>query len=1209
MELSIPIVDCKVEESWSSSWSSQSLSSSPSSVGKKKQPGSRTRRASKKSASSSDINVQLCINSYLHPEILDGDNQYECSRCQKKCNATRRMLFAKLPPVLNIQLARYVFDRETFSKRKLTTKVRLPKLLEIPNSATFEGHMHAKYVLCAVQNHLGSSAHGGHYTADVMDWTTGVWYEFNDEDVTILEGGPTCSFDPDMETEEEDGTETTTTDRRHRPTTKRHHRKVGGSEDAYNLFYVEEGYLSMQCERELRSPFHCGKSEVNAQSSGSGSTAPGDCEDILTFVDDRRKERYRLELEIKTKNMREDARISARREKILRNVFLRTSTPADPAEGNSIWVESNFLRRFFSCRDGMADIFQSASNSSAFIEARSFLCLCERSKGLHPRVARRGKLLRPEVYGAVESIMQEEHAMFLRDQDSDSLLSPPLPLTDHMFIEGSNLICKDCGLSYQKEARRKYGLFKTLLSVHDDLIAGKNDLDPLAVLNSSSVYAISRTWATSFKKYVEKKVNELQSLPPKKCDANSNMPSGGIDILDLSEVMVAEDGEASEKNDDQSSTNLTKTSDSFKGEDPTSKITCHHGCCPMMNSGKSVRLIPENVWRNIAKVFTTAIAHDFVSPREDRIGNCAECYREKEKERLFPQEVTEWTSKITQTPGALSELLKRGKRTNQFFPSSEIELVLQHDAGNSFSLYALHHTDVQRWRDSFTAIEKSLKSRKKNDSLKKQLNELLFVFSESSQLGREWKFRQLTCKKHKRAVGLPSLSDKEDVKNWLDKLAESNVELLLREEYQELFKSLSTLESILHGDGAASLNESQPPSVSIKLQKGIPKIHFVPQLCTSGCGVTSFADESIENGPVKSKTRRAKPLKETELIDEGSKGPLCKVFVHKVENDMAIDVSASQIAVAMSNDNDPLIPSNGRPRRSRKARGEGGGSGFPVHEIEMALDGNLAHFRLLLHQSKTEQLFGQRLFLLRVEHSVFEEQTEELTHKSDLKTIHEIISGTTSLSQSSNPETQTNCTAHFILSYRSADPDNSDGMRRSPRKRMSQEEKKEDQHLLLSLTDIACGGWMTADASDVVAKGKKPKRRRQERGFQGTFLHQSSEYDVPDDPLPPDNAEVSETLDNDDSEDVVIVHDSPQDDEDVASANKNDDRAYRRRQKVDEELTKAVQAISNCTQGLDRDALKEQILSKVNPDEVEMASSIVRQTLMDHINAHLKDIG
>ena len=61
------------------------------------------------------------------------------------------------------------------------------------------------------------------------------------------------------------------------------------------------------------------------------------------------------------------------------------------------------------------------------------------------------------------------------------------------------------------------------------------------------------------------------------------------------------------------------------------------------------------------------------------------------------------------------------------------------------------------------------------------------------------------------------MSDKEDVKNWLDKVAESNVELLPMDEYQELLKSLSILESILHGDGTASIYAIQPPSVSIQV--------------------------------------------------------------------------------------------------------------------------------------------------------------------------------------------------------------------------------------------------------------------------------------------------------------------------------------------------------------------------------------------------------
>lgn len=166
------------------------------------------------------------------------------------------------------------FCRETLSKRKLSTKVLLPKSLEIPGSATTEGNEQAKYILCAVQNHLGTSAHGGHYVADVMDWTTGVWYEFNDEEVSILEGGPTSSFDPvDTEADTEVKKQSKT-------------RKISGSGDAYNLFYVEQSYMAQHSKIELQD-----LTEIAA------STASDEDGDIFASVNGRRKERYRLERE------------------------------------------------------------------------------------------------------------------------------------------------------------------------------------------------------------------------------------------------------------------------------------------------------------------------------------------------------------------------------------------------------------------------------------------------------------------------------------------------------------------------------------------------------------------------------------------------------------------------------------------------------------------------------------------------------------------------------------------------------------------------------------------------------------------------------------------------------------------------------------------------------------------------------------------------
>jgi len=45
--------------------------------------------------------------------VLNGDNQYYCERCACKHDATRRIRLKSLPPVLNFQLARFVFEKYT----------------------------------------------------------------------------------------------------------------------------------------------------------------------------------------------------------------------------------------------------------------------------------------------------------------------------------------------------------------------------------------------------------------------------------------------------------------------------------------------------------------------------------------------------------------------------------------------------------------------------------------------------------------------------------------------------------------------------------------------------------------------------------------------------------------------------------------------------------------------------------------------------------------------------------------------------------------------------------------------------------------------------------------------------------------------------------------------------------------------------------------
>jgi len=62
---------------------------------------------------------------------------------------------------------------------------------------------------------------------EAMDWQSGTWFEFNDELVSVLDHGPSCSYVPE---------ELNTLDMK----------KVKGSQHAYNLYYVEQGFLA-QC--------------------------------------------------------------------------------------------------------------------------------------------------------------------------------------------------------------------------------------------------------------------------------------------------------------------------------------------------------------------------------------------------------------------------------------------------------------------------------------------------------------------------------------------------------------------------------------------------------------------------------------------------------------------------------------------------------------------------------------------------------------------------------------------------------------------------------------------------------------------------------------------------------------------------------------------------------------------------------------------------
>ncbi|KAG9510280.1 Ubiquitin carboxyl-terminal hydrolase 48, partial [Fragariocoptes setiger] len=123
-----------------------------------------------------------CLNDYFKPVPLDG--KYNCSHCRKPQNAHRKIILKKLPPTLNLQLLRFVYDIQKNARQKLNSYLQFPEVLDMrPYMPKSSNRNSCIYVLTNVLIHRGSSPHSGHYIAHIKDRVTKDWIKFNDESV------------------------------------------------------------------------------------------------------------------------------------------------------------------------------------------------------------------------------------------------------------------------------------------------------------------------------------------------------------------------------------------------------------------------------------------------------------------------------------------------------------------------------------------------------------------------------------------------------------------------------------------------------------------------------------------------------------------------------------------------------------------------------------------------------------------------------------------------------------------------------------------------------------------------------------------------------------------------------------------------------------------------------------------------------------------
>ncbi|XP_024945389.1 ubiquitin carboxyl-terminal hydrolase 48 isoform X2 [Cephus cinctus] len=125
--------------------------------------------------------LREAIRSYLNVEQLAGQNQYHCTTCNDKKDATRFIRLDSLPDTLNIQLLRFIFNRDTGQKKKLNACITFPMELDMSEFIKCPPQTHV-YNLMGILSHKGQSAHSGHFVANIRN-SDGQWHELSDDKV------------------------------------------------------------------------------------------------------------------------------------------------------------------------------------------------------------------------------------------------------------------------------------------------------------------------------------------------------------------------------------------------------------------------------------------------------------------------------------------------------------------------------------------------------------------------------------------------------------------------------------------------------------------------------------------------------------------------------------------------------------------------------------------------------------------------------------------------------------------------------------------------------------------------------------------------------------------------------------------------------------------------------------------------------------------
>lgn len=167
------------------------------------------------SLGSAKTTLEDSLQRLLTPEHLIGENQYMCSTCSSKQDATKTTKLNSLPKTINFVINRFVFDLKTLSKKKVSTTIEFPQSINMAKYKASNGICTVNdriYHLTAVLLHRGPNANSGHYIARVYNHEVKAWLNCDDESVTVM-NNPDFEITEDLPNSKKNAPAKTATDR------------------------------------------------------------------------------------------------------------------------------------------------------------------------------------------------------------------------------------------------------------------------------------------------------------------------------------------------------------------------------------------------------------------------------------------------------------------------------------------------------------------------------------------------------------------------------------------------------------------------------------------------------------------------------------------------------------------------------------------------------------------------------------------------------------------------------------------------------------------------------------------------------------------------------------------------------------------------------------------------------------------------------------